>query len=153
MAKTSYNTANVDVSVDTFGSWIDKTNQVFVDMGTTVLTAAAVPQPNTTNGAQVTGNTHVEGIVSANTITAVGGIRGGTVSVPAPLVVQSNVAFTGAQTVSIPSTTTQVDISANTLTVNSNVSFGGLTRSLRVDVANTTINTGSLFLTTNAQRE
>jgi hypothetical protein len=103
MSKISYLSANV-TTADTFAQWLVRTNQIVYDMGTVVLTAGSVAQPNTTNGAQTTGNTHLEGILSANTLTVVGSMRGGTVSAPSNMTVTSNVVFTSSDVLRVANT-------------------------------------------------
>lgn len=90
MSKPSYLGANVEVTSDTFTSFINKVNEVIGDMGTTVLTAAPVAQANATNGAMTTGNAHVQGVLSANTMAAQE-LQGGSMSVPDNLVLATNV--------------------------------------------------------------
>jgi hypothetical protein len=98
MSKSVYLGANVEVTSDSFGGWISKTNQIRNDMGTVVVTVASVAQPNSTNGAETSGNAHVEGIFSATTLSAVDALRGGTVSVPANLYIITNTEITSAAT-------------------------------------------------------
>jgi mucin-19 len=147
MSKSSYLGANVEVTTDSFGGWIDKTNQVRHDMGTIVVTVGDVVQPNTTNGAETSGNAHVEGIFSATTLSAVDALTGGTVSVPATLDITSNVDFTSTNgTIDITSSINVLTVDANNVIVSSNVVFdGGATKIFLIDAANTVINTGPLY--------
>jgi hypothetical protein len=151
MSKSSYLTANVDVTSDSFGGWIGKTNLVIADMGTVVVTVNDVAQPNTTNGAQTSGNAHVEGIFSATTLSAVDALTGGTVSVPAILSITSNAEFTSTNgTIDVTSSINLFTVDANNVVVSSNVVFdGGATKIFKIDVANTTINTGSFYAKSN----
>lgn len=91
MAKTSYLGANVTTTTDTFGEWVTRTNQLVYDVGTIVVTVGAVATPNSTNHTITSGNGYVNGVFSANTLTATQGLRGGTVDTAAKLVVSSNV--------------------------------------------------------------
>lgn len=91
MAKSGYLGANVTISTDTFGEWIERTNQIVYDMATMVVTATDVAQPNATNYAMVSGNSYVNGYFTANTLSVIDEIRGGTTSTPAELTVSSNV--------------------------------------------------------------
>jgi hypothetical protein len=151
MSKSSYLGANVEVTTDSFGGWIDKTNQVRHDMGTIVVTVGDVAQPNTTNGAETSGNAHVEGIFSATTLSAVDALTGGTVSVPATLDITSNVDFTSTNgTIDITSSINVLTVDANNVVVSSNVVFdGGATKIFKIDAANTVINTGSFYAKSN----
>ena len=144
MSKSSYLGANVATN-NSFGGWIEKTNQVRHDMGTVVVTVGDVVQPNTTNHAETSGNAHVEGIFSATTLSAVDALTGGTVSVPAILSVTSNAEFTSTNgTIDITSSINLFTVDANNVVVSSNVVFdGGATKIFKIDAANTTINTGS----------
>ena len=151
MSKSSYLTANVDVTSDSFGGWIGKTNLVIADMGTVVVTVNDVAQPNTTNGAQTSGNAHVEGIFSATTLSAVDALTGGTVSVPAILSITSNAEFTSTNgTIDVTSSINLFTVDANNVVVSSNVVFdGGASKIFKIDAANTTINTGSFYAKSN----
>ena len=146
MSKSSYAGANVALGTDTFAGWFDLTNQMAYDMSSVVVTVAAVASANSTNGAQTTGNAHVEGIWSANTLTATSGLRGGTLNTPADLAVTSNANFTGAN-VEVSSNATF----ANLLTATGNVAIaGGSSNTFIIDAANTTVNTGTFFVKSNA---
>lgn len=145
MAKTTYLGANVEVTTDSFGGWINKTNQVIYDMGTVVLTAGLVAQPNSTNGAEVTGNSHVEGIFSANTIVAVDSLRGGTVSTPANLVITTNTVFQQSNLVDIQANTNLFNVDANNVVISSNVTLdGGSTKDFTATLGDITT-TSTLF--------
>ena len=65
MSESKYIGANVATQTDTFASWIERTNQMVYDMSTVVITTFA----NSTGG-QTTGNAHVNGFFSANTLIA-----------------------------------------------------------------------------------
>ncbi len=151
MSKSSYLGANVEVTTDSFGGWIGKTNLVIADMATVVVTVSGVAQPNTTNGAQTTGNAHIEGIFSANTMSVSNALRGGSVSVPATLNVTSNAVFTSVNgTIDVTSSINMFTVDANNVVVSSNVIFdGGATKIFLIDAANTTVNTGSFFAKSN----
>jgi hypothetical protein len=87
----SVSIANVNSTTDTFQVWLDKTNQVLDNLSTVVLTSAS-----NTAGGSTSGNVYLNGILSANTITAVTALRGGTVASAANLAITSNVVFSGA---------------------------------------------------------
>ena len=91
MAKTSFLGANIAVATDTFREWVERTNQLVYDAGTIIVTVGAVSSPNSTNHTITTGNGHVNGFFSANTLVAKDTIRGGTVATAAALNVASNV--------------------------------------------------------------
>jgi len=146
MSKPSYLNANVSIATDSFGGWINKTNQIVYDMATTVVTVGGVSQPNTTNGATTTGNAHVQGILSANTLVATNALRGGTVSAPANLTISSNAVF--QSNITVNSTANSVTINANNAVFTSNVAISANTKTVTIDAANTTINGGDFFVRT-----
>ena len=146
MSKPSYLNANVSIATDSFGGWINKTNQIVYDMATTVVTVGGVSQPNTTNGATTTGNGHVQGILSANTLVATNALRGGTVSAPANLTISSNAIF--QSNITVNSTANSVTINANNAVFTSNVAIAANTKTVTIDAANTTINGGDFFVRT-----
>jgi hypothetical protein len=150
MSKNTYLGANVAASTDSFAGWVDKTNKIIYDMGTSVLTAALVPQPNTTNGGSTVGNSHLEGILSANTVAVVSQLRGGTASSPSDLMITSNTIFSQSPTVTIAANTNNFNINANNTNISSNVVVsGGTTKVIKIDVANITVNTGILTVNSN----
>lgn len=112
----------------TFGGWFQRTNDLSSDMKNVVLTVSSVDQPNTTNGGQTTGNTHVEGYLSASHISVPNSLRGGTISTPADLKVSSNVNFSA----------NLVSTDGNTIfRTNSNVEILGATKKLSVALNST----------------
>ena len=151
MSKESYLAANVEVATDSFGGWINKTNEVIHDMATVVVTVAGVAQPNTTNGAQTSGNAHVQGIFSSNTLIASNALRGGSVSAANTLIITSNANFTSTNgTVDVTSSINMFTVDANNVVVSSNVVFdGGATKIFLIDTANTVVNTGSFYAKSN----
>ena len=84
--------ANVVVSTDTFANWIGKTNQLADAMSVYTVTV-----DSTANGANVSGNGFVVGILQANTLAAGDVLRGGSVNASANLNITSNTRFTGAE--------------------------------------------------------
>lgn len=77
--------ANLQPGYDTFSAWLTKTNNLLSDMSTIVVTT-----DGTTNGAITTGNAYVNGFFTANTLTAIDGIRGGVGSTSGVLNILSN---------------------------------------------------------------
>ena len=151
MAKQSYLGANV-VTTDSFAGWIDKTNQVRDDMGNIVVTVTTVvgAEPNTTNAGLTTGNAAIAGVLTANTIAVSQYLRGGTVTTNTNLTITSNALFTTTGNVDITAANV-VNIDANNTVISSNVTFdGGVTKTIRIDVANTTVNSGTFYVNSNA---
>lgn len=123
--------ANVNPTSDTFQSWVDKTNQIADAMSTVVLTTAA-----NTVGGQNSANAYVDGIFAAQTMVAVGELRGGGVTSSANLIISSNAHFTGAnlsaattylnlQATSTLANTTTLTVTGTTANVTSNLYVKG----------------------------
>lgn len=148
MSKPSYLGSNV-VSTDSFSGWIDKTNQVRYDMGTVVVTVGSVPQPNATNGAETSGNAHVDGIMSATTYAVAGDLRGGTVSTPGDLTISSNVIYNDSALIQVDANTELFSIDANNMVISSNVVFDGLTKTIDVSTAGLNVLVGDVSIATN----
>ena len=85
MAIQSYVGANLVPGTHTFRAQLDRVNSLSNDLASVVVTSAA----NSTGGL-TTGNVAVNGVFSSNTLTAIAGIRGGTVATPANLTILSN---------------------------------------------------------------
>jgi hypothetical protein len=149
MSKNTYVGANV-IATDTFSGWVDKTNQVRDDMGTIVVTVttASSAEPNTTNAGLTTGNLAIQGVVTANTIAVSSVLRGGTVTSNGNLTITSNALFTTTGNVEFTAAN-NINVDANNLILSSNVTYDGATKSVRIDTANTTVNTGAFFVNSN----
>ena len=146
MAKTSYLGSNVETQ-DTFSGWLEQTNKIIHDMGSVVVTVADVAEPNTTNGAWATGNTNLEGTFSSNTVAVQDGLRGGTVSTPATLIVSSNATFSGTKIIVNANTIlngSNVDVTANATIFTSNT----VTFNLGAN-GNTVFQRGSVYIESN----
>jgi hypothetical protein len=104
----------IDTASDTFGGWITKTNDLITDMTTIIVTTDQGSGTGIT-----TGNAHIQGVLSSNTLIATGSLRGGNTTTAADLTISSNVVFTGP-----------------TLTATSNVAIGG---NLTLSAANRTL--------------
>lgn len=134
----TYPVSNVDVSSDTFRTWVDTTNEMASLFRTDVVTANA-----TSTGAVSTGNAFVNGIFSSQTLVAVGGLRGGSVAANGNLTITSNAAFsTNTALLFTGNTTLQTaSISVVANTTNSRFTFAAF------DTSNTTVqNGGYLFM-------
>lgn len=84
--------SNVEVTTDTFQSWLNKTNELADLVTTEVVTA------NSTLG-ETTGNAHVYGTFGADVMVATDGLRGGNPSVSNTLTITSNTNINGGLTV------------------------------------------------------
>lgn len=120
MAKTR---TQVNIDTDTFGGLIIKLNQLLSDESNIIITTDADGSTGVTSG-----NAHVSGKFSANTIYA-GTLSGGNNSVAGALTISSNTSFEGALT-SI--------ISANT-SITGDLNVVNVVKNAKVDVLNTTI--------------
>lgn len=147
MAISSYATATID-GTDTFQNWINETNNLLNDMATVVVTTAA-----TTTGGLTSGNAAITGILSANTIVATDGLRGGTVSTSGPLSVVSNTTFTANTTISgnTLNVTSPVVIFSSTsdITSSGNVVLNGSTKSLTIDKQTIAVSSNNVTLSSN----
>ena len=139
--KTDYLNANLTYE-DTFSSVVETVNEIQYDLATVVVTTAPVAQPNLDNGGQTNGNTHINGIFSANTATAIDGIRGGTVSTSDTLHVLSDASFEGANVVIQSGTDTyikdEIFVSANAAFTGNNVTIN-ISRTLSATAANNVV--------------
>jgi len=135
MSKPTYLGANVDVTVDSFAGLVNKTNEIRYDMGTIVVTVGPVLQPNTTNGALSSGNAHVQGYFSANTLIASDGLRGGSVSAPGLLQITSNTTFANSELVKIANNTINFLVDGATTTINSNTVINGTNASITANAS------------------
>jgi len=141
--------ANVEAT-DTFASWVDTTNQLVYDMGTVVLTTTPYPQPNTSVGGYTTGNAHVQGILSANTIVASDGLRGGSTSAYGNLTITSNTIFNQSELIRIDANTNNFTVNAHNTLFTGNVAINS-SKTVLISAANTTINDGPLYVRTAAE--
>lgn len=121
MAIPSHVGSNVEIAQHTFSHLISKTNQLIYEMGTVVLTAGSVAQPNATNGAWTSGNTYLQGIFGANTVVVTTGLRGGTHTSPATLNIVSDVNMTASANIAGPNITIGSD---NTALIRINAELG-----------------------------
>lgn len=167
MADPKYNSANIVYQTDTFGAWVDRTNQIIFDLFTTVVTS----QQNTAGGVTsgnvvITSNTYnydtstwtttTGGQLQANLLIATTGVRGGNMTSSNTLLVVSNTDFidglinvsSNSSVNAIRTTGTYIDIKSNTAYLNSTSTIvnGAL---LDIDNSNTSINTDSYTLTSN----
>jgi len=116
MAERKYKSANVATQTDTFGAWVDRTNQIVFDMSEVVVTA----QQNTVGGSTsgnvvITSNVYNQdtsawvsstgGIIQANTVAALDGLRGGNVQASNTLSITSNTNILG-DTINVASQST-----------------------------------------------
>lgn len=88
-------TANLDITTDTFGTWVTKTNSLAFNMTNHVVTVDA-----TATGNSSTGNGTVIGRFGANTLFATSALRGGNVSTADTLTISSNLSVTNTATIS-----------------------------------------------------
>lgn len=123
----------IDVDSDTFGGWITKTNDLLSDMSSIIITTDQGSGTGTT-----TGNAHIQGILSSNTLIATGSLRGGNTTTSADLTISSNTIFTG------PAITSTANVS-----ISGNLTLGLSNRTLTV--AGTTNLNGAVTISNTAQ--
>ena len=127
MADKKYISANIAYQTDTFGAWVERTNQMVFDMSERVVTS----QVNSI-GAATTGNVVITsnvwnsdtsayvnstgGVLQANTLTAYGDLRGGSVDTSAVLVVSSNSHLSGNTTHGVVAVTSNTTYGAGRVT-------------------------------------
>jgi hypothetical protein len=92
MAISSYVGAEVDSASDTFQTWLTRTNELIDDMGTVVATFGI--------GDTNVGDLTIDGSVGANTVFALGELRGGSAGTPGDLSITSNAQFSEIVTLS-----------------------------------------------------
>jgi len=69
--------ANVNSSTGTFAGWLSKSNELFYDMSTIIVTVADVAAPNNSNASRTTGNADIQGYFSANNMIVWDTLSGG----------------------------------------------------------------------------
>ena len=113
MAKTI---TQINTTTDTFEIFVNRTNEAINAISTEVVTAN-----NNANGAQVTGNSFLNGTFGANVVTVYNSIRGGNVQTSAALTIISNTVignshnlFLGTGTANAVANTTNVRIQNTT---------------------------------------
>jgi len=114
----AFNLSNVYAISDTFESWITKTNY-----GLDIISTLAVTTAPNTAGGQTSGNAYVNGIFSANTLTATETIRGGNVTTSATLTCTSNIDVRGTY--------------LNVISTQANVTIGGTNKTMNVAIPTT----------------
>jgi len=137
---------NVNSTTGTFAGWLSKSNELFYDMSTMIVTVADVSAPNSSNEARTTGNADIQGYFSANNIVVWDTLAGG-----------RNEEWTNTDTLYIVSNT-QIGNSSqtDTLTVygdatfDANVQIGSAATDGLTIAANTVVN-GLSFFTANTR--
>lgn len=145
----SISIANVNPATQSFQNWLDKTNQALY-----VISTQAVTADLTINGSTTNGNAVVNGIITSNTLTAVNGLRGGSLTTPGNLTITTNTTIIDSAVFGVTNTNIRV-INSNTTVntsvftlgggsanVTSNVSIGGST--LFLSSSNVTITSDTL---------
>lgn len=106
-----YQIDEIDIDIDTFGSWVDRVNEIIQLVNTQIVTV------NTTLGVTI-GNGYVEGSFGANVISAQS-LRGGDANTSANLVITSNVNFNSPVSIGA-----NVNVNTSTISVGANVVLG-----------------------------
>lgn len=166
MAERKYKSANVATQTDTFGAWVDRTNQIVFDMSEIVVTA----QQNTVGGATsgnvvITSNVYNQdtaawvnstgGILQSNTFAALNGLRGGNVQASNTLLIVSNTniqnnlinAASNSTVNSIRTTGSYVDIQSANLFVNNTLLQVKSNVHINSTSSNVSINSAAMHVT------
>ena len=138
MADTSYTLINTASGGDTFGSWVTKTNDLITDIKTIIVTTDQGAGTGTT-----TGNAHIEGVFSSNTIVIGTALRGGTTAVPASLAITSDVVFSGTTVTSTANVAVTGNMSVSTGKTLSVAGTTALTGAFSVNAPSTTLSTST----------
>lgn len=98
----------INTATDTFSGWVTKTNDILNDMSNIIVTTDQGAGTGVT-----TGNAHIQGILSSNTLIATGSLRGGNTSVSGNLTISSNTIFSGATVTSVANTQISGNLTLN----------------------------------------
>ena len=91
----SRSVSNVNISTDSFLTWITQTNKLLEALRTDVITVSTSITGGNATLANTTGNAQLIGVFGANTIVATNGLRGGNASATNVLNILSNTSVTG----------------------------------------------------------
>lgn len=132
--------ANVDVTTDTFGGWIAKTNQLAA-----IISANTVTVDTTSTGSVSTGNGFVNGVFGSNTLVA-STIRGGSINTANTLTISSNVNITGTLVVNGTFAYSAIDVATSLVPSTNNVyNLGSVTNTFNTAfVTNINSNTANI---------
>ena len=134
------NVANLDITTDTFGTWVAKTNSL-----AHVITNHAVTVDATASGNNSTGNGTVIGRFGANILFATASLRGGNVAVADTLTISSNLSVTNTATISGAATFSNTILVAGLATFTTNVTSNGFTSNTAA-VGNVSVNSTSISI-------
>ena len=146
--------ANLNVSVDTFTTWLARTNELLTALTTEIITANTGAS---TGNASAFRYAQLYGDFAGNTIIATTGLRGGNLSSSGLLTISSNSLFTGGFTnaqanVFVNNSVTQINSTSITVTGNSSFRGNSTITNIAVTgnatVTNTVITGSVLFITT-----
>lgn len=134
------NVANLDITTDTFGTWVSKTNTL-----AHITTNHAVTVDGTASGNNSTGNGTVNGVFGSTTLFANTALRGGNVSTACTLTISSNLSITNTATISGAVTHSNTVTTTGLTTLNGGMNTTTANASSAVNVgANTTVNTSTI---------
>jgi hypothetical protein len=166
MAEPKFRSANIAYTTDTFGAWVERTNQIVFDMSEIVVTAQQNTQGGATSGnVVITSNVYnydtnayvnsTGGIFQANTLAAFNYLRGGNTSVANTLYIIANTNMSnGSVNVASNSTVNSVtvkgtwaDIESTSAYVNGTLLQVSSNVHINSTSVNTSINSTSLHVT------
>jgi hypothetical protein len=134
------NVANLDITTDSFGTWVVKTNTL-----AHLTTNHTVTVDTTAFGNNSTGNGTVIGRFGANTLFAINGLRGGDVVVSNTLVISSNLSVANTSTFVGNVTFSNTITVAGLGTFTTNVTSNGFTSNTAA-IGNVSVNTTAISI-------
>ena len=159
----SRNVSNVNISTDSFLTWITQTNKLLQALRTDVVTVSTTITGGNTTLANTTGNAQILGTLGVNTVVATNALRGGNASATNILNIVSNTSLVGstaeyffkvganvqanATTLAVGDSTTNIIANSSTITIGSNVTVNTSLLFIGSAAVNSIIN--NAFLVTN----
>lgn len=132
--------ANLDITTDTFGTWVARTNSL-----AHITTNHTVTVDATATGNNSTGNGTVIGRFGANILFATGSLRGGNVATADTLTISSNLAVSNTATLVGAATFSNTITVAGLATFTTNVTSNGFTSNTAA-IGNVSVNTTTISI-------
>ena len=136
--------SNVNISTDSFLTWITQTNKLLEALRTDVITVSTSVTGGNATLANTTGNAQLIGIFGANTVVATDGLRGGNATATNVLNILSNTSVTG----DFLKVGANVQLNATSVSVgNATINLVATQNLLKISNATSTANLSPLDLT------
>jgi len=140
----SRSVSNVNISTDSFLTWITQTNKLLEALRTDVITVSTSITGGNATLANTTGNAQLIGIFGANTVVATNGLRGGNATATNDLNILSNTSVTG----DFLKVGANVQLNAISVSVgNSTINLVAIQNLLKISNSTSTANLSPLDLT------